>query len=207
MERDDTKDRTRYVFSTLRGTAITNALSGKNLSTGVYPFDRPGDIYDALDAHYAVDASADKEECLRQLARLRQGTKDFGAFLQEFQALAAGAKLEDGMRQALLRASVNTKLATAAALAEASTFAELAMKIRRADQMMPNAAKPTFHQKKKNYEPTKGRAATTDGPRLCFNCQKPGHLARDCRGKKPGARKTQQYDSEDEDIVEHQGNE
>jgi hypothetical protein len=211
----------KVVFRRLRGSAIDTALGAKNTDDlDGFPFASVNEILVTLDTAYGGTTAFNKVEAVRQLARLRQGNKDFGAFAAEFQSLAGKSGLDNVSLIATLQAAVNSKLAGAAAtIDEDTTLGNALARLKKIDQMTPNLP-PRGGGGRGTGNSTRGRAAFTrgrgrgrgvprDGPetRSCYGCGEKGHLSRECPNKST-ARETRISDKpppppEEDDIVEH----
>lgn len=204
----------KVVFRRLRGAAIDTALAAVQVNNlAGFPFQTVAEILIALDLGYGGTLAYTKVEAVRQLMRLRQGTRSFEDYVQQFQSLAAKSQLDNASLIAALQAGVSGKLAPTAAMIEEDTILGTAIgRLKKVDLMTPNT---TFPKRDNGGNKSfKGRASSTDDkPKrdlsavTCYNCDKKGHLARDCRGPKR-ARKGKTTEARDDnpvddDIVEH----
>ena len=213
---DDTTKARKGALKSLRGAAQAMVLAGIESDTATNPFTTIRDIFAVLDPTYA-GAGISPQNATQQLARLRQGTRDFTTFLQEFNTLAAHTGLGGEGRKALLMAGVSGRLAGIAAASSDDPYAGMCAKLANADRMMP---KDRPRQNGGRGPQAKGRQTQTrDHSQLtCYKCQREGHIQRNCPDNKPRQGKARQADTETpkagsepepnewEDIVEHSGN-
>lgn len=194
----------KAVFKLLRGPALDVATAHIDMDTiTVFPFTNPQQIFRHLDTAYDTSGAEQKHEAVRQLTRLRQGSKDLGEFVEEFQVLAAKSGLDMEAKVAMLQAGVSPRLAPGAALIEEATLGGFVAKLRRLDQMTPKTDPRTrgYGHRGVKDRGTKGRQTSTRDPRdiVCFNCQKKGHYKKDCKSKRADARRAKNGRQEGED--------
>lgn len=211
---DDPIKARKGALRSLRGPAQAMVLAGVDEDTAISPFSTIRDVFAVLDPSYA-GAGINPQNAMQQLARLRQGTKEFATFLQEFNTLAAHTGLDSTGRKALLMAGVSGRLAATAVACTTDSYAGMCAKLANADRMLPRD-KP----KQSRGPPVKGRQTQTrDHTKLtCYKCQQEGHIQRNCPDNKPRQGKARQTETkapeannepepnEWEDIVEHSGN-
>lgn len=210
-----------WLFNQLLGAAADVAMDDVDLDADGTPFANPTDIIDKLDAVYGVAAGDHKIDAVKQLSRLRQGSKKLQEYTAEFIPLASVAKHGEEAKIGAFLAGLSPRLYQHVALGTYTAFSQVLNAARKADTVLPHEKKKADKErgsKSKNWREkrpekkertekkssrekgaSKGRAA--DSSTECYECGKKGHFARDCKGKGKARKESRitEVDTDDED--------
>ena len=186
----------RTLLFALRGTPLELAVGSidRDTTTSALTLTKGADVLAKLDPHYGATAAHARATARQELSRLRQGGRKFADYLQEVARLGVRAGLTPNDLIPEIMAGVEGRLSSVAASGIGKSYADFTQALLTADKMVPR-----FKKTDKGATTTTGRGAETKKEtRNCYNCEEPGHLARQC--KKPKKARKAKAAEEDDDA-------
>lgn len=217
----------KELFKHITGNASIMLLADITDEDLTFPFGSPAEIFAILDASYGEASEASGADAMATLMRLRQAGKTVDEYALEFEGLTPIAKIKGDNKIAMFIEGLSLDVRTIMGVANFSSWPGVLRAARRAETMaqaqkrLANRRGPARPGRSGPHRGAMTRGATEE--RLCFSCNKAGHMARDCpangkggsRGQTRGARNTnargrraqEDFEEEDEYDFELAGNE
>lgn len=211
----------KELFKHVTGNASIMLLADVTDEDITFPFASPAAIFRILDASYGEASEASGADAMASLMRLRQAGKTVDEYALEFEGLTPIARVQGDNKIAMFIEGLSLDVRTIMGVASFDSWPSVLRAARRAETMAQA-------QKRLSNRRTAGRSSRGGGSyaqrphargateeRLCFNCNKAGHMVRDCpaigkggsRSGRPGgtrdknarARQTREQEELDED--------
>jgi hypothetical protein len=154
-----------------------------------FPFNTPAEIFRILDAQYASSSGTTKADALAQIMGLRQGKRTVEEYTMDFESLAPLAGITGDAKIACYLRGMTREINTTIGVMAPPDWPAAVRAARRAAELNQGRNPPkTFGNSRRGRggRPQQPGRQAQEEPRLCFECDSPDHIARDCPQRQRG---------------------